>query len=213
VGLLAIAAASRSAAPAPMPAPGTARLTRAEFGLMCLAGACWAAVNGTYMVLVTFAPLLLVERGLGVAEAGFATSLMSWVNLVAVPAGALLARRAALLRPMVVVCIPLAALLAAALTVADVAWSAAILAAHGVLYALPITFFAALPVMAVPPERRAQGLGVYFVWFYAGCTGFPPLAGALADATGGAAAPVLFAAALLLVALALFLAFRWRVGR
>ena len=31
---------------------------------MCLAGACWACVNGTYMVLVTFAPPLLVERGL-----------------------------------------------------------------------------------------------------------------------------------------------------
>ena len=48
-----------------------------------------AMVNGTYMILVTFAPPLLVARGLSVAEAGFATSLMSWVNLVAVPAGAM----------------------------------------------------------------------------------------------------------------------------
>ena len=65
----------------------TIRLTGHEIRLMCLAGACWAMVNGTYMVLVTFAPPLLVARGLSVAEAGFATSLMSWVNLVAVPAG------------------------------------------------------------------------------------------------------------------------------
>ncbi|MBR0677289.1 MFS transporter, partial [Roseomonas alkaliterrae] len=205
--------ASRPAARASAPMPAGGRLSRREFGLMCLAGACWAAINGTYMVLVTFAPLLLVERGLGVAEAGHAASLMSWVNLLAVPLGAVLARRARMVWPMVAVCIPLAAALAVALTLAGTAWSAAILAAHGVLYALPITVFAALPAMAVPPERRAQGLGVYFVWFYAGCTGFPPLAGRLADATGGAAAPVLLAAGLLVVALALFLAFRRVVRR
>ncbi len=89
----------------------------------------------------------------------------------------------------------------------------AILAAHGLLYALPITVFSALPALAVPPERRAQGLGVYFVWFYGGCTGFPPLAGWLADRTGGATVPVIFAAVLLLAAMAMFLAFRRMVAR
>ena len=64
----------------------------------------------------------------------------------------------------------------------------------------------------MPPERRAQGLGVYFIFFYAGCTGFPPVAGWLAD-RAGTAAPVLFAAGLLIAALALFLAFRRLVAR
>ncbi|CAH0238979.1 MFS transporter [Roseomonas sp. CECT 9278] len=205
----ALAAASRPVPRAPAPPAGSGRLPAREVRLMCLAGGCWACVNGTYMVLVTFAPPLLVEGGLSVAEAGFATSLMSWVNVLAVPAGALLARRPAALRPMVVVCITAAAALAAALPFAEARWGAAILAAHGLLYALPITVFAALPAMAVPPERRAQGLGVYFIFFYAGCTGFPPLAGWFADRFGGATAPVLLAAALLLVALALFALF-WR---
>lgn len=209
----ALAAASRPVPRAPAPAAGTARLSGREVRLMCLAGACWACVNGTYMVLVTFAPPLLVERGLSVAEAGFATSLMSWVNIVAVPAGAMLARRAAAVRPMVLGCITAAAALAAALPFADVGWGAAILAAHGLLYALPITVFAALPALAVPSARRAQGLGVYFVFFYAGCTGFPPLAGWFADRFGGATAPVLLAAALLVVALALFAQFRREVAR
>jgi MFS family permease len=209
----AIAAASRPAVRGPAPVAGSGRLTGREIRLMCLAGACWAMVNGTYMILVTFAPPLLVARGLSVAEAGFATSLMSWVNLIAVPAGAMLARRPALVMPMVVLCITASAGLAAALPFAGLGWSAAILAAHGLLYALPITVFSALPALAVPPERRAQGLGVYFVWFYGGCTGFPPLAGWLADATGGATAPVIFAAALLVGALGLFLAFRRAVGR
>ncbi|WP_170979548.1 MFS transporter [Roseomonas sp. HF4] len=209
-GAVAFAGLAAAARPAPRAAPppaGTGRLTRREVALMCLAGACWACVNGTYMVLVTFAPPLLVERGLSVAEAGFATSLMSWVNILAVPGGALLARRAGLVGPMVVGGITAAALLAALLPFAGLGLAAPILALHGLLYALPITVFSALPALAVPPERRAQGLGVYFVWFYAGCTGFPPVAGWLAD-HAGTTAPVVFAAALLAVALALFLLFR-----
>lgn len=213
VAFAALALASRPMPRAPAAAPGTGRLTGREIRLMCLAGACWAAVNGTYMVLVTFAPLLLVERGLGVGEAGFAVSLMSWVNIVAVPAGAVLARRAGAALPLVVVGITSAGLLAALLPYAGTGWAAPILAAHGLLYALPITVFSALPALAVPPERRAQGLGVYFVWFYAGCTGFPPLAGWLADISGGAMLPVLFAAALMVVALLTFLLFRRLVAR
>ncbi|MEO3473214.1 MFS transporter [Roseomonas sp. CAU 1739] len=213
VALLALAAASRPVPGAARPPAADGRLTGREIRLMCLAGACWAMVNGTYMILVTFAPPLLVARGLSVAEAGFATSLMSWVNLVAVPAGAMLARRPALVLPMVVGCVAAAAGLAAVLPFAGLGWAAAILALHGLLYALPITVFSALPALAVPPERRAQGLGVYFVWFYGGCTGFPPLAGWLADRTGGATVPVIFAAALLMAALGLFLAFRRVVAR
>lgn len=213
VAFVGLAAASKPSSRSPAPVAASGRLTGREIRLMCLAGACWAMVNGTYMVLVTFAPPLLVARGLSVGEAGFATSLMSWVNLVAVPAGAMLARRPVLVMPMVVGCITASAALAAALPFAGLGWAAAILAAHGLLYALPITVFSALPALAVPPERRAQGLGVYFVWFYGGCTGFPPLAGWLADQTGGATVPVIFAAALLMAALALFLAFRRMVGR
>jgi MFS family permease len=213
LALAAIAAASRPAARTPAPAPGSGRLTGREIRLMCLAGACWAMVNGTYMILVTFAPPLLTTRGLTVAEAGFATSLMSWVNLIAVPAGAMLARRPRLVLPMVLASITAAAALAAALPFAPLGWAAAILALHGLLYALPITVFSALPALAVPPERRAQGLGVYFVWFYGGCTGFPPLAGWLADRSGGAVLPVIFAAGLLIGALGMFLAFRRMVGR
>ncbi|MBR0651144.1 MFS transporter [Roseomonas terrae] len=213
LALFAIAAASRPSASVAPPPAGSGRLTGREIRLMCLAGGCWAMVNGTYMVLVTFAPPLLTARGLSVAEAGFATSLMSWVNLVAVPAGAMLARRPSIILPMVVGSITASAALAAALPYAGLGWAAVILALHGLLYALPITVFSALPALAVPPERRAQGLGVYFVWFYGGCTGFPPLAGWLADQTGGATVPVLFAAGLLVGALVLFLVFRRVVGR
>jgi hypothetical protein len=56
-------------------------------------------------------------------------------------------------------------------------------------------------------------LGVYFVWFYAGCTGFPAFAGWLRDVTGSAEIPCLFGVALLAVTLVLFLWFRRDLAR
>jgi MFS family permease len=180
---------------------------------MCLAGACWALVNGAYMVLVSFAPPMLMARGLGLAEASFAVSLISWSNLLAVPAGAWLARRAGVAGPMTISASLLAMLAALALPMADVAWAPLFGLLHGFCYALPITVFSALAAEAVAPERRARGLGVYFVWFYAGCTGCPAFAGWLRDVTGNATAPVLFAVVALGAALALYVWFRRDLAR
>jgi MFS family permease len=188
-------------------------LTQAEFRRMCLAGACWALVNGAYMVLVSFAPPMLMARGLGLAEASFAVSLISWSNLLAVPAGAWLARRAGVAGPMTISTSLLAMLAALALPLADASWAPLLGLLHGFCYALPITVFSALAAEAVAPERRARGLGVYFVWFYAGCTGCPAFAGWLRDVTGSATAPVFFAVAVLGAALALYVWFRRDLAR
>jgi MFS family permease len=188
-------------------------LTQAEFRRMCLAGACWALVNGAYMVLVSFAPPMLMARGLGLAEASFAVSLISWSNLLAVPAGAWLARRAGVAGPMTISATLLAMLAALALPLADASWAPLLGLLHGFCYALPITVFSALAAEAVAPERRARGLGVYFVWFYAGCTGCPAFAGWLRDVTGSATAPVFFAVAALGVGLGLFVWFRRDLAR
>jgi hypothetical protein len=40
----------------PISASTASGLTRDEFRRMCLAGACWALVNGAYMVLVSIHP-------------------------------------------------------------------------------------------------------------------------------------------------------------
>ncbi|MFN7306715.1 MAG: MFS transporter [Alphaproteobacteria bacterium] len=211
-GSLALVAIALARGPEPRIVPicasTSSALTRAEFRRMCIAGACWALVNGAYMVLVSFAPPMLMARGLGLAEASFATSLISWSNLLAVPAGAWLARRAGVAGPMTISATLLAMLAGFALPIADVAWAPSLGLLHGLCYALPITIFSALAAEAVAPERRARGLGVYFVWFYAGCTGCPAFAGWLRDVTGDATAPVFFAVAALGGALGLYVWFR-----
>jgi len=188
-------------------------LTRDEFRRMCLAGACWALVNGAYMVLVSFAPPMLMARGLGLAEANFAISLISWSNILAVPAGAWLARRAGVAGPMTIGATLLAMLTGLALPIADASFAPLFGLLHGLFYALPITVFSALAAEAVAPERRARGLGVYFVWFYAGCTGCPAFAGWLRDVTGSATAPCFFAVAALAAALGVYVWFRRDLAR
>jgi MFS family permease len=196
----------------PSSATGSA-LTRDEFRRMCLAGACWALVNGAYMVLVSFAPPMLMARGLGLAEANFAISLISWSNILAVPAGAWLARRAGVAGPMTIGATLLAMLTGLALPIADASFAPLFGLLHGLFYALPITVFSALAAEAVAPERRARGLGVYFVWFYAGCTGCPAFAGWLRDVTGSATAPCFFAVAALAAALGVYVWFRRDLAR
>jgi MFS family permease len=197
----------------PVSASTGSTLTQAEFRRMCLAGACWALVNGAYMVLVSFAPPMLMARGLGLAEANFAVSLISWSNLLAVPAGAWLARRAGVAGPMTIGATLLAMLAGLALPLADVSFAPLFGLLHGLFYALPITVFSALAAEAVAPERRARGLGVYFVWFYAGCTGCPAFAGWLRDVTGSATVPCFFAIAALAAALGLYVWFRRDLAR
>jgi MFS family permease len=106
-----------------------------------------------------------------------------------------------------------AMLAALALPVADASLAPIFGLLHGFCYALPITVFSALAAEAVAPERRARGLGVYFVWFYAGCTGCPAFAGWLRDVTGEATAPVFFAVTALGAALALYVWFRRDLAR
>ena len=48
---------------------------------MCVAGACWAMINGTYMVLVTFAQPLLVARGLGYRYPGRERRVLQEIDL------------------------------------------------------------------------------------------------------------------------------------
>src|SRR5687767_13360497 len=64
-------------APPSVPAAASgraARLTGREIWLVCLAGAVWMLINGAYLVLLTFGPTLLTERGASVAGAAAAVS-------------------------------------------------------------------------------------------------------------------------------------------
>ena len=78
--------------PAPTKGPGLGVSMR-EFGLVTVAGAVWALFNVSYIILVSFAPPLLIAHGISVKGAGIATSLASWTIIPTIALGGILLDR------------------------------------------------------------------------------------------------------------------------
>ena len=74
-------------------ADATARLRGRDVGLAISSGAAWGIFNVALVVVVAFAPAMLVERGFSLGQAGLVASLAIWVSIVSVPLGGLLSDR------------------------------------------------------------------------------------------------------------------------
>jgi predicted MFS family arabinose efflux permease len=85
----------------------------------------------------------------------------------------------------------------------------------GLAFGLPAGALMSLLPGAVPPDRLATGLGVYYTVFYLGIAAALPLAGVVRDVSGNPAAPVMCAAvatAVTVLALGLFRALEGHRG-
>jgi predicted MFS family arabinose efflux permease len=183
-----------------------ARLSGAELRISIVAGAIWAAYNVGFIVLVSFAPEFFVARGYTPAQGSWIVSLMGWILIPMIVLGGYLTGRVGRPDLFTVVGLVGAALGAAALPIAGapVVLFVVIALAAG----LPAGPIMALPVQALRPESRAAGIGVYFTCYYAGMAVLPALAGKMRDKIGSVTTSVLFAAAMMVCALALLGAFR-----
>ena len=189
-----------------------ARLDRREIWLVCIAGAVWMLINGAYLVLLTFGPTLLMERGASVAGAAAVVSSMSWVFVVGLPLGGWLVTRFKMPNLIMVAGLLVATGVAALLPVVDLPMPMFLV--HGLSYAIAAPVVASLVVEALRPETRGPGLGIYYLWNYAGSAALPAAGGLLKDSFGTHAA-VLFAAAQLVGTLLLIAFFRveqWRLA-
>jgi predicted MFS family arabinose efflux permease len=178
---------------------------REEFLLSSAAGWVWMIYNGGFIISISFAPAYLTGRGASLGEAGFVSSLIMWVVMGSIPLGGIVADK--LRRPYLVIaagCVATAPLLwTLPWQAGAVLWFALI----GIGLGLPAGPIMSLPGQVLPPQRRGVGLGIYFTWYYIGMTGFPPLAGAIQDATGGATMTMHFAGLLMLLTVFALLVF------
>jgi cyanate permease len=72
---------------------------------------------------------------------------------------------------------------------------------------VPAGAMMALPAQALRPENRASGMGIFYTWYYVLMAVLPGCAGLVRDLTGSAAAPILFAAAMVLLCALVLLLF------
>ena len=194
-----------AATPAPPDGEGRARLSLAEIGLASLAGGVWMLFNVGYILVVSFAPALLTSRGLSAQEAGLVTSLVSWAIIVTIPLGGVLIDRVGHASALMVASFILLGFGAALVPAAP---SLALMTFIGAVAGLPCGAMMVLPGEVLRPQTRSAGMGVFYTWYYVGMALLVPAAGILRDASGSAGAPLWFAGALVLAAMAVLLLFR-----
>jgi cyanate permease len=194
------------------PHPGTtqasaattrSRLSRREVAKVSVAGAIWGIYNGAFAITFAFAPAYLTGAGAG--HVGLLIGVVAWLMVASVQAGGLLAQRWG--RPGLLMALGVGAW-GMGLVLLPLLPPVPVLLMIGLLQGLPVGVIMSLPAVALRPENRALGMGVFYTWLYVGHAGLPPLAGWVQDASGHPAGALLLAGAVVLGILPLFLLFR-----
>jgi MFS family permease len=208
VCLVLVAAVYRDAPGAPRTVGGSLRiaLSGREWVLAIIAGSMWAVFNVGFILLVNFAPELFTRAGYSREAASGIVSLLGWGTIPLVPLAGFAAERLRRPNSFMVAGFLLSSLLTLALpfTSAQVAvWLVLV-----IVTSLPAGPIFSLVAPELSPPNRAVGMAVFFTLYYVGMALLPPLAGKLRDVTGDAAAPTLFAAAMMASGLVLLVLFR-----
>ena len=175
------------------------KLSRREVGFASLAGAVWTLYNVSYIIVVSFAPLLLADRGFAAADAALVSSAATWPLIVSIPLGGVLADRTGrggtimyLCFTAMAACIPFALIVPSPLIM---------LAVIGLVMGPAAGIIMAMPARSLRPQARNLGMGIYYTWYYVGMALLPALAGWTRDMTGMAEGPLVFASLLMLGAI------------
>jgi MFS family permease len=205
LGLVLMAVVFREAPPRAV-AGGASALRGRDMGLAVTSGLAWGVFNAVVVIVVAFAPAMLVARGMSLGQAGFVASLAIWTTMLSVPLGGVLSDRIG--RPNVAIvlgCVGVAALLLA--LPAMPAQAVGLLLIGAVIGLSPGPLTSLLP-RALAPERLAVGLGVSYTAYYVAIAAAQPAAGFVRDVTGDPAGPIRFAAATMMATVLALLAFR-----
>jgi MFS family permease len=182
------------------------RISGRELGLASLAGLSWMFINAGFIVYMSFAPTLLMERGQSLAGAGVSVGWSSLVAIPAVPLAGYLADRSRRPNAFMVAGALAAAVTACLLSLWPPAWL------WTVLFVLtlsgPIAAIVALPSEVLQAESRSTGFGAWNTVYHVGMAVLPPVAGYLLDVTHSAASPLFFAGALCFMVVPSLRAFR-----
>ncbi|WP_425100235.1 CynX/NimT family MFS transporter [Tropicibacter sp. S64] len=182
------------------------RLTRQEWLLVLCAAGAWGLFNAAYVTYLSFGPKLLQDLGQTAIGAAGIISVGSWLMI---GSGALCGQVVDRLghRTLVLtVCMTAAAVALGLLGVPGAGLVASLL--FGLVGMAPAGVIMALAGLALRPQVRAFGMGVFFTVYYAIMLATPPAAGAILDATGRAQGPIWLAMVLFAAVVPLAFAFK-----
>ena len=187
----------------PAPAKSAARpplwsIHPREFWIILAGGAAWPLMStGGYVVFSSYAPVLLIDRGIPHTTAALVISLLSWLLIAIVPLGGYLADRTGK-KDLLFWGGCLAA--AAAIAMVPVMDPVELWVVLSAILGFTVGMVMALPGEVLSPESRATGLGLYYTVYYVGTGVLPAIAGWIQDTTGSTALVIWFSAACLALA-------------
>jgi predicted MFS family arabinose efflux permease len=188
-------------------------ISRHEIALVVVGDVAWVTLNAGLILMLSFGPKLLVERGFDPARANLVVSWASFLSVTTVLGGVLLDRVRWRNTVIAIGIVGAAAATGAFALGGPVAlWSALV----GIFVA-PAPGVVALPGEVLSPTSRNTGFGLFYAFFYAGMAVAPVAAGYLVDRGGGVAAlwlaVILWLAALPALGLFRVLQRRWTTAR
>jgi MFS family permease len=197
VGTVLLAVSYRAPAVSTGTAKSSGRLgLHAAMAVVC-AGLIWGLYNIGFVMVFSFGPSMLVERGWSITAAGSAISIVLWLSAVSVPLGGFLADRTGRHEVIMASCFFVTATLLIVATRTDAIITTVI--ALGMLSGLAAGPILSLPPRVLEPDTRAIGMGVFFSVSYIGLVLGPTLGGKYATWAGSAGAAFDLGAAVLLI--------------
>jgi len=163
---------------------GAARLTRQEWLLVFCAAGAWGVFNAGYVTYLSFGPKTLEALGQTATAAAGIISVGSWVMIGSGALCGQIVDRYGHRNLVLTVCMAAAVIALWLLSHPGAGLLASLL--FGLVGMAPAGVIMALAGLALRPEVRAFGMGVFFTIYYAIMLATPPAAGAILDATGQA---------------------------
>ncbi len=188
----------------PGPAP---RLTGQEWRLVLCAAGAWGAFNAGYITYLSFGPKVLETLGHSVIAAAGIISIGSWLMTVSGALCGQIVDRLGRRNLVLAICMTGAVLALWLLSVPGAGLFASLL--FGLVGMAPAGVIMAMSGLALRPQVRAFGMGIFFTIYFAIMIAAPPAAGALLDATGETTGPIWLAMALFALVVPLSLAFQF----
>lgn len=187
--------------------PSLWNITTHEAMLTTLAGAARGLFVTGYIVFMSFAPILLVDRGAAVEQAALLVSFVAIVSAVSVPLGGYLSDATGKPDLFIVGGAVGAALSCFLLPTAGAAIIWIVL--FGLFRGGCTGGIMALPAKVLQPGSRNTGFAIASTMYFASMAVVPAIAGHLLDLTNNAAMPLWFAGLLWLLILVVLVGFRF----
>jgi MFS family permease len=159
-----------------------------------------------YVLFMSFAPVLLISRGMSVAQAGFLVSMSAIVALGSVPLGGYLTDRTR--KPNVFITLGALGAAFACFMLPQGGHALFWILLFGLLRGACTGGIMALPSEVLRPGSRNAGFGLSSTVYFLGLSAIPPLAGWILDATHNHDAPLWFATGLWMMIPLTLLTFR-----